>query len=122
MKNSHFWILVVAMTALMCVVDMALIPVLIGPTPTAEICRSGDLLHSLSLDEDNQLTVDAPGGGSNTIFVKDGRICITHSSCPDQECVRKGWIDKAGDSISCAANGLTIELKEPAPDADKSAE
>lgn len=122
MKNSHFLLLVVAMTAIMCVVDMALIPVFIDPAPTAQVQQNGTVLHSLPLDEDTRLTVDAPGGGSNVLFVKTGRVCVSYSTCTDQECVKQGWIDEVGDSISCPSNGLTIQLEETSPDADKSAQ
>jgi len=121
MKNSHFWILVIAMTAVMCLVDMALIPVFIDTGATAEVRQNGVLLHSLPLDESTQLTIDGPGGGTNTIFVSNGRICVSHAACPDQVCVNQGWVDKPGTPIVCLPHGLVIELKGGEQDVDAAA-
>lgn len=121
MKNSHFWILVIAMTAVMCLVDMAMIPILFDTGVTAEVRQNGVLLHTLPLDEDAQLTIDAPGGGTNTIFVTNGRICVSHATCPDQVCVDQGWVDKPGTPIVCLPHGLVIELKGGEPNVDAAA-
>lgn len=121
MKNSHFWILVVAMTAVMCLVGMALIPIFIEPGATAEIRQDGTLLHTLSLDEPAQLTIDAPNGGSNSIVVRNGRICVAHATCPDQVCVNQGWVDTSATPIVCLPHGLVIEVKGGEQDIDAAA-
>lgn len=121
MKNSHFWILAIAMTAVMCLVDMAMIPILFDTGVTAEVRQNGVLLHTLPLDEETQLTIDAPGGGTNTIFVINGRICVSHATCPDQVCVNQGWVDKPGTPIVCLPHGLVIELKGGEQDVDAAA-
>ncbi len=121
MKNSHFWILVVAMTAVMCLLDMALIPILIGPGATAEIRQNGTLLHTLSLDEPTQLTIEAPDGGLNSIVVHNGRICVAHATCPDQVCVKQGWVDTSATPIVCLPHGLVIEIKDGDQDIDAAA-
>ena len=121
MKNSHFWILAIAMTAVMCLVDMALIPIFFDTGVTAEVRQNGTLLHTLPLDEDAQLTIDAPGGGTNTIFVKNGRICVSYATCPDQVCVNQGWVDTPETPIVCLPHGLVIELKGGEQDVDAAA-
>jgi len=121
MKNSHFWILVIAMTAIMCLVDLALIPIFFDTGVAAEVRQNGVLLHTLPLDEPTQLTIDAPGGGTNVIFVQNGRICVSHATCPDQVCVNQGWVDKPGTPIVCLPHGLTIELVGGEQDVDAAA-
>jgi len=111
MKNSRFWILVVAMTAVMCLVGMALIPTFVETGTVAEVRQDGTLLHTLPLDEPTQLTIDAPNGGKNSIVVRSGRICVAHADCPDQVCVDQGWVDTADTPIVCLPHGLVIEIK-----------
>ena len=111
MKNSRFWILMVAMTAVMCLVAMALIPIFVEPGTVAEVRQDGTLLHTLPLGEPTQLTIDAPNGGKNSIVVHSGRICVAYADCPDQVCVDQGWVDAAGTPIVCLPHGLVIEIK-----------
>ena len=45
-----------------------------------------------------------------TIQAEQGRICIAHSDCPSQDCVRTGWISHPGQQIICLPNRLVISL------------
>ena len=45
-----------------------------------------------------------------TIQAEQGRICIAHSDCPSQDCVRTGWISRPGQQIICLPNRLIISL------------
>jgi len=49
--------------------------------------------------------------GHLTVRTEAGRACISYSDCPDQICVRTGWISAAGQSAVCLPNRcvLTIE-------------
>ena len=45
-----------------------------------------------------------------TIQAEQGRICIAHSDCPSQDCVRTGWASRAGAQIVCLPNRLVVSL------------
>lgn len=51
-----------------------------------------------------------------TIQAEEGRICIAHSDCPSQDCVRTGWISRPGQQIICLPNRLVISLSGTEPD------
>ena len=121
MKNSHFWILIIAMTAVMCLVDMALIPIFIDTGAVAEVRQNGELLYTLPLDEATQVTVETAEGGLNSVVVRNGSVCVSHATCPDKLCVKQGWVDSPGTPIVCLPHGLVVEIKGGEQDIDAAA-
>ena len=72
---------------------------------TAEI-RSDDATYFISLDENRTFYVIP-----NVIFeVRDGQIAFVKSDCPDQICVRTGFIHRSGQMAACLPNGLVLFL------------
>ena len=64
------------------------------------------------------ITVPAPNGGSNTVSVRPGAVCVSHASCPDQVCVRQGWVSYSVFPIVCLPNQLVIQIKGGESDLD----
>lgn len=46
-----------------------------------------------------------------TVEVENGSIRIIESPCPDQICVKRGWIDTPGESIICVPNEIVIDIE-----------
>ena len=83
-----------------------------GSNLTAVITLDGVQVAQYQLDQLDQpitLTVDE-GTYPLTIRAEQGRICIEHSDCPSQDCVRTGWISKPGQQIICLPDKLVISL------------
>ena len=83
-----------------------------GSNLTAVITLDGETVAQYRLDQLSQpvtLTVDE-GTYPLTIRAEQGRICIEHSDCPSQDCVRTGWISRPGQPIICLPNRLVISL------------
>ena len=118
MKSNRFWLLVLGATLLLCAVCAALIPLFAHPGAVAEIRQNGVLLRTVSLDEPLTFDLAAPNGGSNTVAVREGRICVSHASCPDQVCVKQGWVSQTATPIVCLPNGLVIQIKGGETDLD----
>ena len=81
---------------------------------TACIYQDGMLLQTISLSQVQEtyiFTLEATGGGSNTIEVSPGGIAITQADCPDQICVLQGRITDSLLPITCLPHRLVIELK-----------
>ncbi len=119
MKRTGFWLAVLGGVFALCLVCAALLPRLFSPGTRAQVLQDGVPLHTLPLDEERELTIAAPNGGSNTVTVRDGRIRVAHATCPDQICVRQGWVNSPGTPIVCLPNGLVIQVQggDPALDA-----
>ena len=62
------------------------------------------------VEEPYTLTLEGPGGFSNTITVEKGRICVSQAGCPDQICVHQGYISDSTTPIVCLPNKLIIEI------------
>ena len=89
-----------------------------GSNLTAVITLDGETVAQYRLDQLSQpvtLTVDE-GTYPLTIRAEQGRICIEHSDCPSQDCVRTGWISRPGQQIICLPNRLVISLSGTEPE------
>ena len=105
MKN-RFWIILLA--GLLVVCGLACIPMLTaGGADRAEIASGGTVLRTVNLWVDQEFTVESPGGGSNTVTVRDGAIAVTAADCPDHYCMERGFCN-GGTPIVCLPNRLTI--------------
>ena len=72
---------------------------------TAEI-RSDYGIYLVSLGEDRTFYIIP-----NVIFeVADGQIAFVKSDCPDQICVRTGFISRGGQMAACLPNGLVLSI------------
>lgn len=111
MKSNRFWILLFALIGAVCLAAAVLLQLPGKRGVSIEIYQQGALLHTLPLDTPTQLTIAAPNGGSNTITVENGAVCVSHASCPDQVCVNQGWVDSGAVPIVCLPNQLVIQIK-----------
>ena len=82
----------------------------------AEIYQNGEKIQTLSLAEDQSFTVT--GRYTHEITVADGRISISHSDCPGEDCVHSGSIGSTGRSIVCLPNKLEIRIVSQEGDVD----
>ena len=91
--------------------------------PVARITRDGVLLEEIDLDrvaEPRSFTLE-DGSGANTVQVERGRIRISAADCPDQVCVKQGWISGGAVPIICLPHRLTIEIVDGGGDLDGAA-
>ena len=65
---------------------------------SADVYINNELVISLPLDSD---TVYTPPGKNMQIEVKNGKVAVTQSDCPDKICVNTGFIDKGGQTAVC---------------------
>ncbi len=75
-----------------------------------EIICDGELYGEYSLSEDKNITVKSEYGW-NEIVIRDRRACVIDASCKDKLDVAQGQIYKAGQSIICLPNRLSITVK-----------
>lgn len=111
MKPTGFWLWVLGGVFALCLVCAALLPRLFPPGHYAQVVQNGTVLYTLPLNEPAELTLTASNGGRNTITVRDGRICVSHATCPDQVCVNQGWTDNPATPIVCLPNGLILRIQ-----------
>lgn len=83
---------------------------------TANIYLDGTCIQSIDLSTVvDEYGFDVEGsGGTNRIMVAPGRICVECADCPDQICVRQGWISDSAAPIVCLPNKLVIRIERVA--------
>lgn len=82
----------------------------------AEIYLDGKLVKEVRLDREQEFTVEADY--RNTVSVKGGKIAISASDCPGEDCVHSGWIGSGGRSIVCLPNRVEIRIVAVRSDVD----
>jgi hypothetical protein len=75
----------------------------------AIISVDGAIWKTVALGADDKIIYDS-GDRKSIIAVKDGRIYIEESSCPDKLCVRQGALKDAGSVVVCLPNRLSVRL------------
>jgi len=93
-----------------------------GAARTAFIYQDGKLLRRIDLSrvaEPYTFTVEAPGGGYNTVRVEPGKIGISQADCPDRICQKMGMTENSAYPISCLPHKLLIQISsaDGGPDA-----
>ncbi|RQW83950.1 MAG: NusG domain II-containing protein [Geobacter sp.] len=73
----------------------------------------GKLIKKIDLSEKGRKeTIKLQGVmGPATIEIAGNRIRMLDAHCPDQICVRRGWIGKPGESIVCIPNEINIYIE-----------
>ena len=107
---------VLLVAALAVFVAFCFLPRQNGEAVMAEIYQSGELVKTLPLNEDT--TFQITDRYANTITVRDGKISITESDCPGEDCVHSGAIHTAGRSIVCLPNAVEVRVVSSASDVD----
>ncbi len=113
-KGDVLAIAVVALTAL--IVALLFVPRHAQTAYAVEIYQNGQLVKSLPLTRDVDFTVD--GAYTNTVSIRDGRVCISRSDCPGLDCVHSGSIRAVGRSIVCLPNAVEVRIVGYADDVD----
>lgn len=55
----------------------------------------------------------------NLVVAENGRIAVTEADCPDQVCVRTGWVSLAPQQIVCLPYRVVIKVvSDQPPDID----
>ena len=78
----------------------------------AQIQVDGEVIRTVDLSsvtEEYTFTVET-AHGLNEIAVRPGGICVRSADCPDQVCVRRGWLTGGRMPVVCLPHGLVITL------------
>ena len=82
----------------------------------AEIYHDGVLVKTLDLGVSQEFVVE--GDYTNVITVMDGKISVTASDCPGEDCVHSAPIDSTGRSIVCLPNAVEVRVTTQTSDVD----
>lgn len=78
----------------------------------ATISCEGNILHTIDLHPagEKRLLNLRGAHGTATVEVDGDQIRMLTASCPNQICVRQGWIERDGSSIVCLPGKFVIQI------------
>ena len=79
-----------------------------GTARQVEVWSQGQKKYTLSLQQDQTVSVES-SLGTNVITIRNGKVAVTETDCPDHYCMRRGYCDGGAD-IVCLPNGLVIKF------------
>ena len=82
-----------------------------SPAEVVEISVDGNVVETLDLAKDQELTIDGASGGTNHLIIKDGEVWVSEATCPDKIFVHQGKIHMDGEIIVCLPNKMTAQIK-----------
>ena len=119
MKNMKIWLVLFVVILAVGVIGSVL--VLQKPESNiVEIVQDGEVLYRLDLSEykETETFEIAYDGGRNTILIENGQICMSRADCPDQTCVKMGWLKSSAFPIVCLPHHLVIQYAESSDTVD----
>lgn len=84
----------------------ALVAEITGPLGGPAIFR----IDRLPSGKESYWDVDGAAGGLRLLYCPGKGFCVSETACPDRACARTGFISKAGQSIVCVPNKITLRL------------
>jgi hypothetical protein len=112
MISTKKWIIIIALILIAAIIGTMFVFLHDKTGTTAKIVQDGNVIETIDLSkvqDEKYITVEYEGR-SNTILIKDGKICVFDADCPDQVCVNMGWIPSGEKSIVCLPNRLVISI------------
>ncbi|OPX89991.1 MAG: hypothetical protein A4E53_01206 [Pelotomaculum sp. PtaB.Bin104] len=78
-----------------------------------EIYLDGQLYQEISLAEasSQEIKVTNAQGNYNVVEIERGRARIKEADCPNQLCVKTGWISQFSQIAVCVPNQMNIVIK-----------
>ena len=75
----------------------------------------GEIIVRVDGQEQGRYSLSAAGryelnGGTNVLKIEDGKAFMDSADCPDKVCIHQGKIGKAGETIICLPNRLTVTV------------
>ncbi len=82
-----------------------------GQQITAVIKQNGNLIKQINLNDlKNPEYINLNNGINQVILAEKGRIRFLESDCPNQTCVKTGWLTKSGDRAVCIPSKVVITI------------
>ena len=79
-------------------------------TVEAQIYYNSKLVQTVMLASGLNEKFEVPGQPNVVLQVADGKIRFYSSTCPDQICVRAGYLSRPGESAACLPNKVAVKL------------
>lgn len=87
-----------------------------GQGEMAVFRQHGEIVETLPLSSDSEVRLE---GQYTTVFqIKDGTVTVVYTDCPNRQCQHMGDIGRAGQSIVCVPNEVSVTISGGSARAD----
>lgn len=112
-RQTKIWILLFILLLCLGALGLVFARSFSSPAVTARISVDGECvkvidLRAVTLPYEFEIST---AHGRNLVRVEHGRIAVIESDCPEQICVRQGYVQESGVPIVCLPHRLVIELE-----------
>ena len=78
----------------------------------AKVYVKNELVLTIDLSKKEEKDYPVHGlNGDLTIHTHNGAVCVSHSNCPHQDCVKTGYVNTSNRPIICAYNATYIVIE-----------
>ena len=122
-KRRRFWTIAAA-SLVCCLVVISAVYVLAGSWETATsglravVEQEGVVTYEALLQDENGIAIHADEqlsfkgkAGEYIVEIKDGKVRMLSSHCPDKVCANEGWTDQPARSIICLPQKVIISVE-----------
>jgi len=120
-KKTKICILITVILLLISLLFCFVIYHLPSDAAMAKIYQNGEVVYSIDLnkvEEPYEMTFEGDHGKINTVHIKPGEIAMIHANCPDQLCVKIGYIHNNTLPITCLPNHVMIHIEKGSDEID----
>ncbi len=103
-------LILVGVILLLSVISFGIFKALLKPGNSVAVLVNGEEKYRFSINEDLEEFIVTDGENSNTIVIKDGKVRVSHASCPDKICASHAPIKNEGEAIVCLPNKVVITV------------
>lgn len=112
-KKSRNDIILIASLLLVAVISLVLVLASRSKKSTlAKVYVQSQLVLTIDLSKKEEKSYDVHGlNGDLVVTTKDGKVAITKSNCPHQDCVKTGYVSTSNHPIICAYNATYVIIE-----------
>ena len=106
-------IILIASLLLVAVISLVLVLASRSKKSTlAKVYVQSQLVLTIDLSKKEEKSYDVHGlNGDLVVTTKDGKVAITKSNCPHQDCVKTGYVSTSNHPIICAYNATYVIIE-----------
>lgn len=112
--SNRTWLLILGALLALSLVAATAVFFLSPSGTTAVITLNGTEVERVDLSQVRETYTrrfTGESGITDVVEIAPGRIRVREADCPDQVCVRQGWIENSVAPIVCLPNRLVIEIQ-----------
>lgn len=116
LTTADKWLIGVLLAAAVAGIGVNLATLSAAGAREAQVYKEGRLVQTIKLRPDYREELRLGGAERyNLIVADDGRVRMAEADCPDQICVRTGWVSAAPQQIVCLPYRVVVKVVSSSP-------